>query len=111
MNAILRLSLLSAAALCLLPGTARAQPEQETTLAALTAPSAPCGGPETLSNVQRKVVEKAAQGTTALIRYIHGTRMMSYSLDVHDTAAWLERRRAARVACGVAVADAASVGQ
>ena len=110
MNATLRISLLSLAAACLLPGTARAQSDEETTLAALTAPSAPCGGPETLSNVQRKVVEKAAQGTTALIRYIHGTRMMSYSLDVHDTVAWLERRRAARAACGVAVAGASSIG-
>ena len=110
MNAILRTSLLSVAALCLLPGPAWAQPDAATTVAALAAPSARCDRPEALSNLQRKVVEKSAQGTTALIRYIHGTRMMSYSLEVYETLAWLEQRRAARAACGIALADASAAG-
>jgi hypothetical protein len=105
MNAKLQLSLLSIVASCLVPGVARAS--GEATTLALAAPSTRCDVPEALSNLQRKVVEKAAQGTTALIRYIHGTRMMSYSLDVHETFAWLDQRRAARAACGVSVAAAA----
>ena len=105
MNAKLQLSLLSIAAFCLLPGTARAQPE-ELTVAAVAATPARCDQPEALSNLQRKVVDKASQGMTPLIRFIHGTRMMSYSLDVYETVAWLEARRAARAACGVAVAVA-----
>ena len=107
MNAILRISLLSFAAACLLPGTARAQ-DDETTVAALAAASARCDRPEALSNLQRRILENSAQGMTPLIRFIQRTRMM-YRLDVYETVAWLEKRRAERAACGVAVADAAAV--
>ena len=108
MNAIIRIALLSVPAFCLMPGTARAQSDEATTVA-LAAPSTRCDVPEALSNLQRKVVEKAAQGMTPLIRYIQGTRMMSYSLEVYETVAWLDQRRAARAACGVSVADASAV--
>ena len=109
MNTILRISLLSVAAFCLSIGTARAQDDEMATVAALGTPSTRCDRPEALSNLQRKVLEKAEQGMTPLIRYIHATRMMSYSLDVYETVAWIEKRRAARAACGVAVADASAV--
>ena len=109
MNAKLQLTLLSLIALCLIPGIARAS--EEATTVALAAPSTRCDVPEALSNLQRRVVEKAAQGTTQLIRYIHATRMMSYSLDVYETVAWLDQRRAARAACGVSVANASAVAE
>ncbi len=102
MNTILRISLLSVAAFCVVPGSARAQPD-ETTVAALAAPSAPCDRPEALSNLQRKIVDKASQGAMPLIRFIHLTRM-SYQLDVYETVAWLDKRRASLASCGIAVA-------
>ena len=112
MNAVLRTSLLSLAASCMVPGLARGASDEATTVA-LAAPSTRCDVPEALSNPQRKVVEKAAQGRTPLIRYLHGIRMMSYSLDVHETFDWLDQRRAARAACGVSVsaADATALEQ
>ena len=110
MNARLRLSLLTVAAFCLMPGIAQAQSDGSTVVA-LAPPSTRCDVPEALSNLQRKVVERAAQGMTPLIRFIHGTRMMSYSLDVWETVAWVDQRRAARAACGVTVADTSAVAE
>ena len=106
MSNLIRISLLAVAALCLVPATAQAQ-EDDATVAAAAAGSA-CDRPESLSTLQRRIVEKASEGAMPLIRFVHRTRMI-HQLDVYETVAWLEQRRAARKACAVAVADATSV--
>ena len=103
MNTTLRISLLSVAAVFLLPGNAQALPD-ETTVAAIAAPTGRCDRPESLGNPQRRIVEKASQGVMPLVHFIHRTRMI-YGLDVTETVAWLEQRRGALAACGIAAAD------
>ena len=48
--------------------------------------------------VQRRVVEKAAQGIVPLRQYLWSTRMI-HRLDVMQTVAWLDEARAAEQAC------------
>jgi hypothetical protein len=102
MNVFSRILLLPLAALCLSPATVQAQGD-ETTVAALAIDAGRCDRVESLSNLQRKIVDKASQGATPLFRFIHGTRMM-YQLDAYETVAWLDKRRAALASCGIAVA-------
>ena len=101
----LRISLVAVATLCLMTGSARAQHDE--TAVAQASTSTRCEAAQALSNLQRRIVTKASQGPTSLIRFIHGTRMI-YQLDVYETFAWLDDHRAARAACGLAMADAAS---
>jgi hypothetical protein len=108
MSTLLRISVISVAAFCLVPTTAQAG-ELDATVAR-SAPSEGCDQPEALSIVERRIVDKASQGATPLIRFVHATRGI-YQLDVYDTVAWLDKRRAARAACGIAVADAAAPAQ
>ena len=101
MNAILRTSLIALAIFCLAP--AQAQSVEPTV--AMSASKAACTAPETLALVQRRIVEKAAEGGPAVIQFVHRTRMI-YQLDPIETVAWLDQRRAAKAACAVALADA-----
>ena len=103
MNLFLRTSLLSLTFLCLAPAQAQTVAP---TLAQATGATA-CTGPVTLSNVERRVVESAAQGDKALIQFVYRTRMI-YQLDLLQTAAWVDERRAAFATCGIATTDSPS---
>jgi hypothetical protein len=81
------------ASLCIAPSATNAQ---DARLAA--ASNAECARAAHLSHVQRRIVEKAAQGVVALRQFVWRTRMI-YQLDTMETVAWLEQRRALLAAC------------
>jgi hypothetical protein len=66
-------------------------------IAAAPATAAACPG-ESMSFLQRRVLQKADQGVDALRQYIWITRAM-YQLDIVETVAWIERHRAAQAGC------------
>lgn len=86
-----------AASVCIAPLQARAQDAQVMT-AASTVSEAECAGAAHLSYTQRRVAELATQGIVPLRQFILRTRMI-YQLDLMETVAWLDHRRALLAAC------------
>jgi hypothetical protein len=60
--------------------------------------SAECARASSLSHVQSRIVEKAAQGIVPLKHFIWRTRMI-YQLDLTESVAWFDQRRALLEAC------------
>jgi hypothetical protein len=56
-------------------------------------------GPERLSFLQRRILQKAEQGPAALRQYIWITRSV-FGLDMRESLEFVERHRAERAACG-----------
>lgn len=75
------------------------------TLAGAPASASACGGAGTFTSVQSTIIEKASQGAVPLIQYLQRTRMI-HQLDVAETVAWLDERRALDAACRTAAAGA-----
>ncbi len=94
------LALVTAAAATLVPTVGHAAD----TLAAAGVPGAACIGVGTFTSVQRTIVEKAAQGAVPLIQYVQRTRMI-HQIDVAETLAWLDERRALTTTCRTATAS------
>jgi hypothetical protein len=86
-----------AASVCIAPLQARAQDAQVMT-ATSTVSEAECAGAAHLSYTQRRVAELATQGIVPLRQFILRTRMI-YQLDLMETVAWLDHRRALMAAC------------
>ena len=84
------------ASLCIAPFLAHAQ--DATVIAAATISNAECAGTVHLSYVQGRIVEKASRGIVPLRQFVWRTRMV-YQLDLMDTVAWLDQRRALLAAC------------
>ena len=99
----LALATAAAATLVLIPAVGHAA---DTLAAAGT--GANCGSLGTFTSVQRTIVEKASQGAVPLIQYVQRTRMI-HQLDLTETLAWLDERRALATACRTAGADDAAV--
>lgn len=99
-------SLFVFASLCALPFAARAD---DTNLATTAPSAAACARAAATSYVQRRVIEKAAQGIAPLAQYVHRTRTI-YQLDLIETVAWLDARREALQACAERVALMAPSG-
>lgn len=97
MNRIALASIPVAACLCLTPLAGHAQ---DRSVAAVTASvsAAECARAASMTNVQRQVVAKAAQGIRPLVQFIYRTRMI-YQLDAMETVAWLDQRREMQAAC------------
>jgi hypothetical protein len=72
--------------------------------------AAQCASVNSLTFVQRRVVDKAAEGIRPLVQYIHRTRAI-HPLDVMETIAWLDERREMRQACGERVGRLSPNGQ
>ncbi len=51
-----------------------------------------------LTNLQKRLLEKADQGVAALRQYIFTTRAI-HQLDIYDVVGWMDARRAAAAAC------------
>lgn len=85
-----------AAALCMAPHLARAQDVQLS--AATTVANAECARAAHHSSLERRIVEKAAQGIVPLHEFVWRTRMI-YQLDTLEMVAWLDQRRAVLAAC------------
>jgi hypothetical protein len=81
--------------LCIAPLQAHAQHALVTTA---TTTNAECAGAAHLSDVQGRIVEKAAQGIVPLRQFVWRTRTI-YQLDTRETVAWLDQRRALLAAC------------
>jgi hypothetical protein len=86
-----------AASVCIAPLQALAQDTQVMT--ASTVSQAECAGAAHLSSTQGRVAELATQGVVPLRQFILRTRMI-YQLDMTETVAWLDHRRALLAACG-----------
>ena len=84
------------ASLCIAPFLAHAQ--DTTVIAATTISNAECAVPVHQSYLQRRIVEKAAQGIGPLRQFVWNTRMI-HRLDLMQTVAWLDQRRALLAAC------------
>ena len=84
------------ASLCVAPFLAHARDAQLTTVTMIS--NAECAGAASLSYVKGRIVEKAAQGLVPLRQFIWRTRMI-YQLDLMDSVAWLDHRRALLAAC------------
>ena len=84
------------AALCIAPFLAHAQDARLTAATAIS--NAECAGAARVSYVQRRIVDKAAQGIVPLRQFVWRTRMI-YQLDTTDAVAWLDQRRALLAAC------------
>jgi hypothetical protein len=100
----LALATAAAATLVLIPAVGHAAD----TLAAAGASGAACDSVGTFTSVQRTIVEKASQGAIPLIQYVQRTRMI-HQLDLAETLAWLDERRALAATCRTAVASNAVV--
>jgi hypothetical protein len=98
MNRTLCTLITLAASVCIAPFQARAQDAQVITAAA-TVSEAECAGAARLSSTQGRVAELATQGVVPLRQFILRTRMI-YQLDMMETVAWLDHRRALLAACG-----------
>jgi hypothetical protein len=81
------------ASLCIASSLTHAQ---DARLAA--ASEAECARAAHLSQLQGRIVEKAAQGIVPLRQFVWRTRMI-YQLDTIETVAWLDQRRALLAAC------------
>jgi len=84
------------ASLCLAPFLTHARDVQLIT--ATTVSDVECAAAARLSAVQGRIVEKAAQGIVPLRQYVSRTRMI-YRLDLMESVAWLDQRRALLAAC------------
>jgi hypothetical protein len=84
------------ASLCIVPFPAHAQDARLTTAATIS--NAECAGAAHQSYVQGRIVEKAAQGMAPLRQFVWRTRMI-YQLDLMETVAWLDQRRALLATC------------
>ena len=84
------------ASLYIAPLPTHAQAAQVTTAATLL--NAECAGAAPLSYAQGRIVEKAAQGIVPLRQFVWRTRMI-YQLDLLESVAWLDQRRALLAAC------------
>ena len=96
MNRTLSALISLTASLCIASLPAQAQDAQVS--AATTISNAECAGTAHQSHVQRRIIEKAAQGIVPLRQFVWRTRMV-YQLDLMDTVAWLDRQRALLAAC------------
>jgi hypothetical protein len=96
MNRTLSTLIPLAASLCVAPFLTHAQTGQATTGASIS--NAQCVGAASLSYVQGRIVEKAAQGIVPLRQFVWRTRMI-YQLDLMESVAWLDQRRALLAAC------------
>ena len=96
MNRTLSTLLPLTASLCIAPFLTHAQDTQLTTATAIS--NAECASAAHLSYVQGRIVEKAAQGMVPLRQFVWRTRMI-YQLDLMETVAWLDQRRARLAAC------------
>ena len=106
MTRILPLSLPLVAFLSYAPCASHAQ---DLDVAAVTAVSAAaCSGLDHMTYLQRRIVAKAAQGITPLRLYVWNTRAI-YQLDLRETVAWLDQRRALSEACQSRVARVDSI--
>ncbi len=85
-----------AASLYITPFATYAQAAQVTTAATIL--RAECAGAAPLSHVQGRIVEKAVQGTVPLRQFVWRTRQI-YQLDLMESVAWLDQRRALLAAC------------
>ena len=93
MNRVLFTLVPLTASLCITPSLTHAQDAR-----IATASSAECAGAAHLSQLQGRIVEKAAQGVVPLRQFVWRTRMI-YQLDTMETVAWLDQRRALLAAC------------
>lgn len=82
--------------LCLAPFQARA--EDVTIGRADEVSASGCAGLAPMTYLQRRVVDKAVQGIVPLRQFVWNTRMI-YQLDLMETVAWLDQRRASLQAC------------
>ena len=96
MNRTLSTLIPLAASLCIAPFLAHAQDAQAIAAAAIS--NAECAGAAPLSYAQGRIVEKAAQGIVPLRQFVWRTRMI-YQLDLLESVAWLDQRRALLAAC------------
>ena len=103
MNKLLACTL-AAAALAAAPSISSAA-DAATRVAALPTALA-CQGSPAMSELQKRVVGKANQGTDALRNFVSITRGI-YALDMTELAGWLDEQRAAQGSC-VAVASNAT---
>lgn len=71
------------------------------TLAATGASASACAGVGTFTSLQNTIIEKASQGVVPLVQYVQRTRMI-HQLDLAQTVAWLDERRALAAACRTA---------
>ena len=85
-----------AASLCIATCPAHVQAAPFTTAA--TVASAGCASATPLSHVQARIVEKAEQGVVPLRQFVWRTRMV-YQLDLLESVAWLDQRRAQLADC------------
>jgi hypothetical protein len=88
------------AALVIWPLTVYAQDARVADLAVRS--SDECAGAHRLSYLQSRIVERAAQGIIPLRQFVWRTRA-TYQLDLMETVAWLDQRRALLVSCERAV--------
>ena len=84
------------ASLCIAPLLTHAQAAQAST--ASTISNAECAGAADLTSLQGRIVEKSAQGIVPLRQFIWRTRMI-HQLDLMESVAWLDQRRALVAAC------------
>lgn len=84
------------ASLCIAPLLTHAQATQASTAATIS--SAECAGAAHLTYVQGRIVEKSAQGIVPLRQFVWRTRMI-HQLDLMESVAWLDQRRALLAAC------------
>jgi hypothetical protein len=96
MNRTVSTLILLTAALCTAPFLAHAQDAQATTATLIS--NAECAGAVHLTYVQGRIVEKATQGIVPLRQFVWRTRMI-YQLDLMESVAWLDQRRALLAAC------------
>jgi hypothetical protein len=64
----------------------------------ITVSNAECARASSLSHVHARIVEKAAQGIVPLAHFVRRTRMI-YQLDLTESLAWFDQRRALLEAC------------
>jgi len=96
MNRTLAVLIPLTASLCIAPFLAHAQDAQVTTATMIS--NAECAGAAHLTYMQGRIVEKATQGIVPLRQFVWGTRMI-YQLDLMESVAWLDQRRALVAAC------------
>lgn len=85
-----------AASLCIAPIQALAKDAQ--VIPATATSAAECAGAAPLSHVHARVADVATRGIDPLRQFILRTRMI-YQLDLMETVAWLDQRRALLAAC------------
>jgi hypothetical protein len=82
-----------ATSLCIALFLSQAKAAEVTTVSA-----AECARASSLSHVQSRIAEKAAQGIVPLRHFVWRTRMI-YQLDLTESVAWFDQRRALLEAC------------